>query len=285
MKQVQGQVGLSVFCTVLMYNLTETQQRNYVLPGGGNTPILLLGSNCGVTSCSKSRPDSLYSNQKASFIYFCWAFTNRGRCAGKSKQINTVHLLSQISIIPNIWQLIPFMKFAVVPIYPICTRSTVICLHWPWVSDSIFDVISTTCCASMTKHQRSVSTGMKLPPKVLSQSFKKRSFLACALISVSEVTRHATTSLFLCSKMQRKCTAALISTGSYANGRVIFPSPHLAKHVFISPNTLKCGKKKERRSRLQGLHSVATAAGTNKLTVATCSSMCSSKFPPRPKEK
>lgn len=116
-----------MFCTVLVYRLTETQQRNYVLPGGGNTPVLLLGSNCGVTSCSESRPDSLYSNQKALFIYFCWAFTTRGRCAGKSKQINTVYAFIKSNFNYSEYLTIDsfFLKFAAVPIYPICTNPAV----------------------------------------------------------------------------------------------------------------------------------------------------------------
>lgn len=53
---------------------------------------------------------------------------------------------------------------------------------------------------------------------------------------------------------------------------------------FISTKTSKSKKKTKKtyKAWLQGLHSVATATGTNKLTVATHSLMCFSRFPPRP---
>lgn len=97
---------------------------------------------------------------------------------------------------------------------------------------------------------------LNCPLKFCPSSWKKGAFSPALwwrhALSVSEVTQHAATSLFLCSKMQHKYTAALISNGSYANGRVIFPSPHLAQHAFISPNTLKCGGKKREKNPTAG---------------------------------
>lgn len=165
-----------------------------------------------------------------------------------------MHLLSQISIIPNIWQLIPFMKFAMVPIYPICTNPAV-------STDPESATASLTWSAQLVVlHWLNTSAVCPLelncPLKFCPSSWKKGAFSPALwwrhALSVSEVTQHAATSLFLCSKMQHKYTAALISNGSYANGRVIFPSPHLAQHAFISPNTLKCGGKKREKNPTAG---------------------------------
>lgn len=93
MKQVQVELD-EVFCNAVMSRLTEAQQRNYVLPGGGNTPILLLGSNCGVTSCSNSMPNSLSS--------LGFLLREDDVLEKATRYILFIHLFSQISIIPNV---------------------------------------------------------------------------------------------------------------------------------------------------------------------------------------
>lgn len=81
-----------VFCNALMYRLTETQQRSYVLPGGGNTPIYYWAATVE------------WRHTTLGLIYFFIIQTRRLRLyisvvllltkedvLGKSKQIITVH--------------------------------------------------------------------------------------------------------------------------------------------------------------------------------------------------
>lgn len=74
-----------------------------------------------------SRCRTLFNQTRRISFYISVGFLLRGWFAGKSNQVHPVHTFSQISItgIPNVWQLTLFTKFAVVPIYPVCTSPAV----------------------------------------------------------------------------------------------------------------------------------------------------------------
>lgn len=119
-----------VLCNALMYRLTETQQRNYVTPGGGNTTILLLGSSFN-------------------FQFFRIFDSFYEICCG-----------------PHLFDLHQSSS-----------------LHWPWVSDSIFDEISTTrlCLKLVVLHWVNTSAVCRLEWNCLLK-FCPRSFPACTLM-------------------------------------------------------------------------------------------------------